>query len=156
MTSSPNTPFTEIDNALIPLSDGRQLAARIWLPGEALKIPSPAIFEYLPYRKRDGTAQRDDSTYTVFAAAGYAGVRVDISGTGESDGDFDDEYSPRELDECGYRFLPGHKIRLAISTAYWPMVMPPPERVTTTIMLGEHTCLTLPLYHGDNSIEIRA
>ncbi|MGB5707910.1 MAG: CocE/NonD family hydrolase [Arenicellales bacterium] len=100
MTSSLNTPFTEIDNASIPLSDGRQLAARVWLPRESSNASVPAILEYLPYRKRDGTAQRDDSTYPVFAAAGYAGVRVDISGTGESDGDFDDEYSPRELADC--------------------------------------------------------
>lgn len=89
--------FHEIENLFIPLQDGRQLSARIWMPDRAKIDPVPAILEYLPYRKRDGTAQRDDSTYPVFASAGYAGVRVDISGTGESDGDFDDEYSPREL-----------------------------------------------------------
>ena len=93
--------FKVLENEWIKLSDGRRLSARIWLPDSALKKPSPAILEYLPYRKRDGTAQRDDSTYPHFAAAGYVGVRVDISGTGESDGDWDDEYSPRELaDGC--------------------------------------------------------
>ena len=97
MNPTSNIQFDEIDNMFIPLSDGRQLAARIWLPRDTTSNPVPAILEYLPYRKRDGTAQRDDSTYPVFAAAGYAGVRVDISGTGESDGNFDDEYSPREL-----------------------------------------------------------
>src|SRR3546814_20627210 len=52
-------------------------------------------------RKRDGTAPRDESTYPVFAAAGYAGVRVDMRGSGESEGVLDDEYSPRELaDAC--------------------------------------------------------
>jgi putative CocE/NonD family hydrolase len=61
--------------------------------GQAL----PAVLEYLPYRKRDGTTRRDDSTYPTFAAAGIVGVRVDLSGHGDSDGDFDDEYSPREL-----------------------------------------------------------
>ena len=66
------------------------------LPGQS---PVPAILEYLPYRKRDGTAQRDESTYPIFAANGYAGIRVDIAGTGESDGTFDDEYSARELND---------------------------------------------------------
>ncbi len=81
----------------IPLADGRRLAARLWLP--ALDAPAPAILEYLPYRMRDGTAARDATTYPVFAEAGYAGVRVDIAGTGESDGLFDDEYSERELSD---------------------------------------------------------
>ncbi len=86
----------ELENTYITLTDGRKLSARIWLPDDAHDHPVPAILEYLPYRKRDGTASRDESTYPVFAEAGYAGVRVGISGTGESDGDFDDEYSPRE------------------------------------------------------------
>ena len=93
-------PVREIENVFIPLGDGARLAARVWLPEGADEAPVPAILEYLPYRKRDGTAQRDESTYPVFAAAGYAGVRVDISGTGESDGVLDDEYSPRELAEA--------------------------------------------------------
>ena len=88
-----------LENEWIPLSDGRRLAARIWLPEGAKEKPAPAILEYIPYRKRDATAQRDDSTYPAFAAAGYVGVRVDISGNGESDGDWDDEYSRRELDD---------------------------------------------------------
>ena len=93
--------FKVLENKWIPLSDGRRLAARIWMPDSASKTPLPAILEYLPYRKRDGTAQRDESTYPAFARAGYIGVRVDISGTGESDGNWDDEYSPRELaDGC--------------------------------------------------------
>ena len=93
--------FKVLENEWIPLSDGRRLSARIWMPASAHKKPAPAILEYLPYRKRDGTARRDESTYPSFARAGYVGVRVDISGTGESDGDWDDEYSARELaDGC--------------------------------------------------------
>jgi putative CocE/NonD family hydrolase len=93
--------YKVIENEWIELSDGRKLSARMWIPNTAGKKPAPAILEYLPYRKRDGTAQRDEGTYPTFAEAGYAGVRVDISGTGESDGDWDDEYSVRELaDAC--------------------------------------------------------
>ena len=89
--------FKVLENEWIPLTDGRKLSARIWMPDSAMKSPLPAILEYIPYRKRDDTAQRDESTYPAFAEAGYIGVRVDISGTGESDGDWNDEYSPREL-----------------------------------------------------------
>ncbi|MFO1171014.1 MAG: CocE/NonD family hydrolase [Hyphomicrobiaceae bacterium] len=92
--------YEVIENAWIPLQDGLRLAAKIWLPADARTTPVPAILEYLPYRKRDGTTPRDMTNYPVFAAAGYAGVRVDIKGSGESDGLFDDEYSPRELAEA--------------------------------------------------------
>lgn len=81
----------------IDLPNGRRLAARLWQP--ATDVPAPAILEYLPYRKRDGTAPRDATTHPVFAAAGYACVRVDVAGTGDSDGVFDDEYSEQELSD---------------------------------------------------------
>ncbi len=89
--------FNIIEHTMIPLPDGTQLAARIWLPETDQETTFPAVLEYLPYRKRDGTAARDESTFPVFAAAGIVGVRVDICGHGESDGEFDDEYSEREL-----------------------------------------------------------
>ena len=94
-----NQGFSELENVWIPLTDGRNLAARIWMPDSAKMESVPAILEYIPYRKRDGTAPRDESNYPVFAKAGYVGVRVDLSGNGESDGDLDDEYSPRELSD---------------------------------------------------------
>ena len=81
----------------ITLPDGRRLTARLWRP--ETDRPAPAILEYLPYRKRDGTAPRDATTHPVFAAAGYACVRVDVAGTGDSDGLFDDEYSEQELSD---------------------------------------------------------
>jgi uncharacterized protein len=48
-----------IEQIFIPLQDGTLLAARIWLPEDAEHNPVPAILEYLPYRKRDGTYERD-------------------------------------------------------------------------------------------------
>ncbi len=90
----------EIENIFIPLRDGTKLAARIWLPEDAETDPVPAILEYLPYRKRDGTADRDALTHPYFAGHGYAGVRVDIRGTGESDGILLDEYLKQEQDDC--------------------------------------------------------
>ncbi|HEV7321878.1 MAG TPA: CocE/NonD family hydrolase [Ensifer sp.] len=91
--------FTLIENEWIRLKDGTQLAARIWMPAGANAAPVPAVLEYLPYRKQGGTSLRDESTYPVFAAAGIAGVRVDIRGSGESDGVIDGEYTPRELSD---------------------------------------------------------
>jgi predicted acyl esterase len=85
----------EIENVFIPLKDGTRLAARIWLPADAESRPVPAILEYLPYRKRDGTPERDQLMHPYFAAHGYAAVRVDIRGTGESDGLMLDEYLKR-------------------------------------------------------------
>lgn len=89
--------FTLIENEWITLADGTRLAARIWMPAGAEADPVPAVLEFLPYRKRSGTEARDDSTYPVFAAAGIAGVRVDIRGSGESEGVIDGEYTPLEL-----------------------------------------------------------
>ncbi len=90
----------EIENVFIPMNDGTRLAARIWLPVDAEKDPVPAILEYLPYRKRDGTAERDQLTHPYFAGHGYACVRVDMRGSGESDGILEDEYLPLEQADC--------------------------------------------------------
>ena len=87
----------EIPNLFIPLSDGTRLAARIWLPVDAERKPVPAILEYLPYRKRDGTVVRDALTHPYLAGHGYACVRVDIRGNGDSDGVMLDEYAEQEL-----------------------------------------------------------
>ncbi|MCS2609501.1 CocE/NonD family hydrolase [Halomonas dongshanensis] len=86
----------EIENLWIPLADGTRLAARVWLPVDAEDNPVPAILEYLPYRKRDGTAVRDELTHPYFAGHGYACIRVDMRGNGESDGLMEDEYAPQE------------------------------------------------------------
>lgn len=88
-----------IEHTLIPMQDGVGVAAKIWLPGGAEQTPVPAIFEYIPYRKRDFKAARDEQTYRYFAAHGYAGVRVDLRGSGDSEGVLRDEYLQQELDD---------------------------------------------------------
>ena len=90
----------EIANRFITLPDGTRLAARIWLPLDAAQHPVPAILEYLPYRKRDGTHIRDALTHPYIAGHGYACVRVDMRGTGDSDGLMRDEYTQVELDDA--------------------------------------------------------
>ena len=89
-----------IEIAWIPMSDGRRLAARLMLPKDAMANPVPAILEYIPYRRRDGTRARDDTAYYWFAANGYGSARVDISGAGDSDGLIEDEYVVREQDDA--------------------------------------------------------
>jgi putative CocE/NonD family hydrolase len=82
----------------IPLPDGTRLAARLWRP--ATDEPVPAILEYLPYRKGDLTAGRDEPMAAWHAGHGYAYARVDIRGTGDSDGVITDEYAPQEQDDA--------------------------------------------------------
>ena len=41
-----------------------------------------------------------------------------------------------KLNDAGSVFPAGHKVRLAISTAYWPMIWPSPETATVTIFAG--------------------
>jgi uncharacterized protein len=89
-----------IEHTTIHLKDGTELAARIWMPEDAEQDPVPAILEYLPYRKRDGTYERDALTQPWLAGHGYAGVRVDIRGSGESDGLLSDEYARQEQEDA--------------------------------------------------------
>lgn len=84
----------ELPDEGIILSDGTRLSARIWRPADG--GPVPAILEYLPYRKRDGTCARDALTHPYFAARGYACIRVDMRGNGDSEGVMADEYAPQE------------------------------------------------------------
>ena len=89
----------EIENLFIELADGCRLAARVWLPQDAEADPVPAILECLPYRKRDGTSQRDALTHPWFAGHGYAAIRLDIRGSGDSEGLPLDEYVKQEQDD---------------------------------------------------------
>jgi len=88
-----------IENLFIPLADGCRLAAKIWMPEDAERHPVPAILEYLPYRKRDRQALRDSQMHGYFAGHGYACVRLDLRGSGDSDGAMFDEYLPQELSD---------------------------------------------------------
>ena len=82
------------------MPDGCRLAARIWLPVDAELSPVPAILEYIPYRKRDFTRARDEPMHHYFAGYGYAAVRVDLRGSGDSDGLLLDEYLKQEHDDA--------------------------------------------------------
>ncbi|WP_306120675.1 MULTISPECIES: CocE/NonD family hydrolase [unclassified Roseitalea] len=88
-----------IETVWIPMPDGARLAARLWLPPEAKDEPVPAVLEYIPYRRRDRTRMRDESMHPHFAEAGYAAIRVDMRGSGDSDGLMEDEYTHQEIQD---------------------------------------------------------
>ncbi|HKF70642.1 MAG TPA: CocE/NonD family hydrolase [Stellaceae bacterium] len=90
----------EIENLWIPLSDGVRLAARVWLPQTAGSRPVPAVLEYIPYRKRDMTALRDGATHGYLAGHGYACIRLDVRGVGDSEGVYGDQFTSQYVDDA--------------------------------------------------------
>ncbi|WP_372343514.1 CocE/NonD family hydrolase [Streptomyces sp. KL116D] len=86
----------EEDHVTIPMPDGVRLSARVWRPVSSDTEPVPAVLEYIPYRKRDLSSVRDSMHHLYMAGHGYACVRVDLRGTGDSEGVLTDEYLERE------------------------------------------------------------
>ncbi|MFN7224895.1 MAG: CocE/NonD family hydrolase [Paracoccaceae bacterium] len=92
--------IVEFENMAILMPDGTRLSARVWMPDDAVSSPVPAVLEYIPYRKRDGTLPRDELMHPYVAGHGYASVRVDMRGNGDSEGLMADEYTPQELQDA--------------------------------------------------------
>eukprot|EP00899_Mesostigma_viride_P022307 jgi/Mesvir1/3260/Mv16397-RA.2 len=83
----------------IPMSDGTRLAATLWQPENA-KGPVPAVVEVLPYRRGDNTLEIDSMTYPFLAGWGFACLRVDVRGTGDSEGAIVDEYTQQQIEDA--------------------------------------------------------
>src|SRR5688500_20176357 len=101
--AQPEPAVREIENLWIPLSDGARLSAHLWLPPRAETEPVPAVVEVSPYRHEDNTRRRDAVRHPYFAQHGYASLRVDVRGSGASDGVLLDEYSEREIGRASCR-----------------------------------------------------
>jgi putative CocE/NonD family hydrolase len=84
----------------IPMPDGAVFAGRLWLPPERGSAKVPVVLEWIPYRQSDLTAVGDSMLHGWFAAHGIAALRVDLRGSGNSDGTLQDEYSPQEQDDA--------------------------------------------------------
>jgi len=97
--SAPRYPVRVDRRVFVPAGDGTLLAATLYLPDAAGDGPFPAVLESLPYRKDDDCTARDWSTFAYLAARGIAGVRLDIRGTGASEGVIADEYVHQEQDD---------------------------------------------------------
>jgi uncharacterized protein len=78
----------------IPMADGVRLAASLHLPDTP--DPWPVLLEALPYRKDDVTAGYRQEYQRLAGEHGYAVARVDLQGTGSSEGVAADEYPPQE------------------------------------------------------------
>jgi predicted acyl esterase len=96
---APSPPRYEmsLQEAWIPMPDGVRLAADLFLPrGGAPGERFPVLLEYLPYRKVEDRG-RNHPLYAYFVRRGYAVARVDLRGTGSSEGTLVEyEYSDRE------------------------------------------------------------
>ena len=90
----------EIETAWIPLSDGKP-AGRAHLASRrhTEERPVGAVLEYIPYRRRDLSRMRDEPMHRYFAEHGYASLRVDLRGSGDSSGLLEDEYTRQEWDD---------------------------------------------------------
>lgn len=84
----------------IPTRDGLQLSANLFLPDGAaadrVTARVPVILNMDPYRKDDWQAGWDLSLGTYLAERGYAYCRLDVRGTGSSQGVATDEYAEAE------------------------------------------------------------
>ncbi|MGZ8631419.1 MAG: CocE/NonD family hydrolase [Actinomycetota bacterium] len=85
--------MTTREHVSIEMGDGVRLAATLYMPESAdgSSGPWPAVLEALPYRKDDVTGH-SRSEYRRLAEAGYVLCRVDVRGTGSSEGIATDEY----------------------------------------------------------------
>ena len=99
-TSELDTSGPSIREVWIPMEDGVRLAADIYFPdAKGGTDRCPVLLEYTPYRKDESRA-RNYSLYSYFLDHGYAVARVDIRGTGRSQGvTIPYEYSDIELDD---------------------------------------------------------
>ncbi len=91
-----DVPTTVIREVAIPMPDGVSLAATLYLPPDTDTSPVPVVLEYLPYRKDDSVG-RNLELNGYLTTRGIAGARVDIRGTGNSDGELPaGEYTEQE------------------------------------------------------------
>ncbi len=93
------TPAAAVHEEWIPMPDGVRLAVNLLTSvGDWKTHRSPVILEYLPYRKDDWSIERDLELHSYWVQQGYVVARVDIRGTGRSEGELPDrEYSEQEL-----------------------------------------------------------
>lgn len=97
-TANPDPPTHDVEvrwDVRVPVRDGLELAANLWLPvrrpdhaGERF----PAILEMIPYGKDSWRRNDDTGRGEWFAARGFALCRLDVRGTGGSPGIALDEY----------------------------------------------------------------
>jgi len=101
LASPPLYPFT-VSHERLRMPDGVELAVTFWRPVPRDSAERfPVLLEYLPYRKDDSFYRRDYPLYEYFVRRGYIMAKVDIRGTGGSQGRLPPrEYSDVELSDA--------------------------------------------------------
>ncbi len=99
-TLPPKRAVQRVDVVRIPMPDGVRLCGRLWLPADAATAPAPVVLEYIPYRTRDAYSAADDHWGDTLASYGIAFARIDIRGSGDSEGLLADEYLGSEQDDA--------------------------------------------------------
>jgi putative CocE/NonD family hydrolase len=88
------------EQSVVPMPDGVSLSADLYLPAGGEGDRFPVLLEYLPYRKNESRRYRWH-IYEYFVRRGFAVARVDIRGTGASEGRLPEyEYSEVEQDDA--------------------------------------------------------
>jgi len=147
-----------IEDGWLAMKDGVRLAVTYYRPvPRAAGERFPVLFEFLPYRKDDGGYIGVYSLYTYFVRRGYILARVDIRGTGSSEGTFPlREYSEQELDDAVEAIgqlarLPGSNGRVGMWGISWggfnaiQVAMRRPPALKAILA----ACATDDLYHDD-------
>ncbi len=96
----PKGAVKRLDIVRIPMHDGVRLCGRVWLPADADARPAPIVLEYIPYRTRDAYGAADDHWGETLASHGIGFARIDIRGSGDSEGLLHDEYLASEQDDA--------------------------------------------------------
>ncbi|MBS1994589.1 MAG: CocE/NonD family hydrolase [Cyanobacteria bacterium SZAS LIN-3] len=91
-----------IEKRWLTMPDGVRLAASLYIPRARRRGEKfPVLLEYLPYRKDDTFYVVDHQCFSYFAQLGFIAVKVDIRGTGASEGFIPErEYSDTEMIDC--------------------------------------------------------
>lgn len=91
-----------IESTWLTMKDGVRLSATFFKPiSRSPDEKFPVLFEFLPYRKDDSFYMRDYPLYSYFVKRGFIMAKVDLRGTGTSEGAVPPrEYSDQELEDA--------------------------------------------------------
>jgi len=125
-----------------------KIAADLIMPDGKGKFP--AIVEYMPYRKDDLTLPLNDTHY-FFARRGYVGVRLDVRGTGSSEGYSIYEYSPEEQRDSydAIQWL-GEQEWCNGNVGIWGTSYGGQTAMTAAFLAPSHLKAAIPLYFSDD------
>lgn len=147
-SSEPKYKVKVVKNVMIPMRDKIKIAADLIMPDAKGKFP--AIIQYHPYRKDDISLTNNDAHY-YFAQRGYVGVRLDVRGTGSSEGYSVLEYSPEEQRDS-YDAIEwiGEQDWCNGNVGIWGISYSGQTAMTAAFMNPPHLKAAIPLFFSDD------